>query len=161
MVFRYLSSLEIMPPCNSAAFNKKSRAAASPSNNEPILPLPYRLLDEANRITIGWDSLVTMIEDYYLNLVREFYANIFLKLTSPLLLKGVQAQAVGKRVVKSNSLERTWKVASLLIGTNIAPRSPNQTTDLRMIDIYIMDKMRTCSPMPERVNYEKPLLLRT
>ncbi|KAI5668662.1 hypothetical protein M9H77_18515 [Catharanthus roseus] len=46
-------------------------------------------------------------------------------------------------VVKSNGLEGTWKVASLLIGTNIAPRSPNQPSDLRMIDVYIMDKMRS------------------
>lgn len=33
------------------------------------------------------------------------------------------AQAIGKRYVKSNSLEGTWKVASLLIGTNLSLRS--------------------------------------
>ncbi|KAI5668879.1 hypothetical protein M9H77_18732 [Catharanthus roseus] len=59
---------------------------------------------------------------------------------------GVHAQAVGKKVVKSNSLDGTLKVTSLLIGTNIAPPSPNQTNDLRMTNIYIMDKMRSCCP---------------
>ncbi|KAI5662503.1 hypothetical protein M9H77_21826 [Catharanthus roseus] len=59
---------------------------------------------------------------------------------------GVLAQVVGKRVVKSNGLEGTSKVTSILIGINILPRSPNQTNDLRMIDIYIMNKMKSPSP---------------
>ncbi|KAI5681465.1 hypothetical protein M9H77_02693 [Catharanthus roseus] len=58
----------------------------------------------------------------------------------------VQAQAVGKRIFKSNGLEGTWKVSSLLIHTNIAPQSPNQTNDLRLINVHIMDKMRSRSP---------------
>ncbi|KAI5680947.1 hypothetical protein M9H77_02174 [Catharanthus roseus] len=100
-----------------------------------------------------WDSLVTMTGDYYPNLVREFYANIFFKFdpyktdittsfkkvgilgipdeghsifyerastsifsdsnwvySESLAIFGVKAQAVGKRVVKSNGLQGTWKV---------------------------------------------------
>ncbi|KAI5681435.1 hypothetical protein M9H77_02663 [Catharanthus roseus] len=39
-----------MPPHNSAASSKKIRAAVDPSNNEPILFLPYRIPDETNSI---------------------------------------------------------------------------------------------------------------
>ncbi|KAI5653151.1 hypothetical protein M9H77_30338 [Catharanthus roseus] len=95
-----------MPPHNFAASNKRSRATAGPSDNEPILPLPFRISYETNRM---W---------YNANLKINLWLN---------------AQVVGERVVKSNGLEVTWKIASLIIGTNIAPQSPNQTNDLRMI----------------------------
>ncbi|KAI5663848.1 hypothetical protein M9H77_23171 [Catharanthus roseus] len=42
------SKVAVMPPKSSAASNKKSRATVSPSNNKHILPLPYRISDEAN-----------------------------------------------------------------------------------------------------------------
>ncbi|KAI5648751.1 hypothetical protein M9H77_34756 [Catharanthus roseus] len=76
---------------------------------------------------------------------------------------GVQSQAIGKRIV-----------TTLLKGTNTEPRFPNKTNDLRMIDVYIMDKMKSrspfsrsslviiflrdvaCSLMFDRVNCEKP-----
>lgn len=58
----------------------------------------------------------------------------------------VHAQGLVKRMVKANGLEGTWKVAALLIGTNLAPQSPKQTTDLRMIDFYIIENVRRHSP---------------
>ncbi|KAI5658129.1 hypothetical protein M9H77_26922 [Catharanthus roseus] len=208
----YLFILKTMPPRNSTVSNKRSRAIAGPSNNEPILPLPYRISDEANRMwynaklrnrlvvertihallesqmgilehfAMGWNSFVTMTGEYYPNRVREFYPNIFFKsnpyktditttvksvwihldqaILSQILVIlderhlifyerastsifadptwayskalarfSVHAHAVGKKVVKSNGLEGTWKVTSLLISTNITPQSPNQTND--------------------------------
>ncbi|KAI5672303.1 hypothetical protein M9H77_12667 [Catharanthus roseus] len=156
MVFHYLDNLEIMPPRNSDNSTRSSRATADLSNNKLVLPLPYRISDEANRMrATGWDLFVTMTGDYYPNVVREFYANIFFKsdpYNTDITTSVKGAQAVGKKVVKSNGLERTWKVAFFLIGRNIASRSSNQTNDLRMIG---------CSPMPDRVNYEKSPPLRT
>ncbi|KAI5663121.1 hypothetical protein M9H77_22444 [Catharanthus roseus] len=149
---------------------------------------------------MGWNSLVTMTGEYYSNLVREFYANMFFKydpykIDTTTIVKGVrihldrailaqilgvpneghsvfyergftsifadstwvyydtlarfgvQSQAVGKRVLKSNDLEGTWKVASLLIATNITPRSPNQTNKLRMIDcLGLLPFLLFCGP---------------
>ncbi|KAI5668101.1 hypothetical protein M9H77_17954 [Catharanthus roseus] len=95
-----------MPSRNSATFNK-SRAITCPSITEHILPLPYRIFNETNRMwynaklkidlwlmmihallesqvgvlehfrVMGWDSLVTMTGDYYPNLVIKSSMPIF------------------------------------------------------------------------------------
>ncbi|KAI5657959.1 hypothetical protein M9H77_26752 [Catharanthus roseus] len=166
-----------MPTRNSAAFNKRNRATASSSTNEPTIPLPYGIFDEANRIwynaklrnrLVGRHSPLYFRESSrcsrasygygILGLPYEGYLVFFERASTCIFAEpnwvysdalarfGIQAQAIGKKVVKSNGLEGTWKVASLLIGTNIAPRSPNRTNDMRMIDVYIMNKMRSFSP---------------
>ncbi|KAI5649566.1 hypothetical protein M9H77_35571 [Catharanthus roseus] len=146
--------------------SERSGKGGGGSNNEPILPLPYRISNEANRMWYNAKLRIRLVVECTIHSLLESQVGSLehFRAMRIHLDQAILAQILGEEGhsvfyecastsifadptwVYSEALARFGKVASLLIGTNISPQSPDQTNNLRMINVYIMDNMRSRSP---------------